>query len=328
MTEENLIIKYRNELFGVATLMIILCHSTSIVPFSSRISNLISYGTIGVYIFLFLSGIGLYYSFQNNNNVLQFYKKRFCRVMIPYIFIAGWWYGIKYLVFEKGNITYFIYELSMLSFWREHKGAWFVAAIIPIYILYPFLFRWLEKGSRYFKTSILIFFIMCIAFSVTYINKDLYNHLSQFFVGGVIFLVGNCVAESIKMNTFNGRWLFIIGIVLFGIKSVTSLKRNIFFCDISVGMMTISIMFILVFLINKCGKICKTMLVKIGAVSLESYLFNIFLLQAVKYWDDIFLVNSDKIYRIYLYTLIMVLGLLLAYLSQKIIKNVERVKCS
>ena len=70
------------------------------------------------------------------------------------------------------------------------------------------------------------------------------------------------------------------------------------------------------------------MLVKIGEVSLESYLFNIFLLQAVKYWDDIFLVNSDKIYRIYLYTLIMVLGLLLAYLSQKIIKNVERVKCS
>ena len=75
-------VKYRKELFGVATLMILLCHSVSIVPFPDRIGTFISYGTMGVNVFLFLSGIGLYYSFNKNGDIIAFYKKRFMRVIV------------------------------------------------------------------------------------------------------------------------------------------------------------------------------------------------------------------------------------------------------
>lgn len=184
MKEELLITKYRNELFGIATLMIVLCHSVSIVPFPNSLSNIINYGTMGVNIFLFLSGIGLYYSLKNNGNIFEFYKKRFTRVIIPYLFIGGLWYGIKYLICGKGDIAQFLYELSTLSFWIEHKGAWFVAAIIPFYLFYPLLFKWLENGRRILKTSILIFVILLFAFYLSKINLGLYIHLSQVLVGG------------------------------------------------------------------------------------------------------------------------------------------------
>ena len=78
---KNSLTEYRNELFGIATLMIVLCHSVSIVPFPESLGHLISYGTMGVNIFLFLSGIGLYYSLKNNGDYLEFYKKRFVRVL-------------------------------------------------------------------------------------------------------------------------------------------------------------------------------------------------------------------------------------------------------
>ena len=322
---------YRGELFGIATLMIVLCHSVSIVPFPGGLATLIAYGTMGVNVFLFLSGIGLYYSLKNNGNYLVFYKKRFIRVIVPYLFIGGLWYGIRYLICEKGNIVQFLYELSTLSFWKEHKGAWYVAAIIPIYMLYPLLFRWLEKGKRALKTGLLIELILLSALYISSVNIPLYNHLSQIIVGGCIFLIGNYVAESIRMDIFNGRVLFIAGLVLFTIKSVTPLKEIQIFCDMSVGMLSISIIFIINIFIKYSGKLCRCMLVKIGSISLESYLFNIFLLQAIKYWGNIFLTNDDFIYRLVLYIIIMILGLALAFFSsvtiKKLMKSVEEKRC-
>ena len=330
-SEKSPLTTYRKELFGIATLMIVLCHSVSIVPFPGSLGHLISYGTMGVNIFLFLSGIGLYYSLKNNGNCLDFYKKRFIRVLIPYLFIGGLWYGIRYLVCEEGNIAQFLYELSTLSFWREHKGAWFVAAIVPIYIIYPLLFRWLEKGNRVLKTGVLIAIILLIAFYISNINIQLYIHLSQIIVGGCIFLIGNYIAESVRMDTFNGKALFIAGLVLFTIKSVTPLKEIQLFCDMSVGMLSISIIFIIILFIKYSGRLCRCMLAKVGSISLESYLFNIFLLQAIKYWENIFLTNDDFIYRLALYIMIMILGLAIAFLSsvtiKKIMKSMEEKRC-
>ena len=235
------------------------------------------------------------------------------------------------MICEEGNIAQFLYELSTLSFWREHKGAWFVAAIVPIYIIYPLLFRWLEKGKRALKTGLLIAFILLIAFYLSNINIQLYTHLSQIIVGGCIFLVGNYVAESIRRDTFKSRVLFIAGLVLFAIKSVTSLKKIQIFCDMSVGMLSISIIFIINIFIKYSGRLCRCMLVKVGSISLESYLFNIFLLQAIKYWGNIFLTNDDFIYRLVLYIIIMILGLALAFLSsvtiKKLMKSMEEKRC-
>lgn len=320
-TAKSSLTAYRSELFGIATLMIVLCHSVSIVPFPGGLATLISYGTMGVNIFLFLSGIGLYYSLKNNGDCLIFYKKRFNRVIVPYLFIGGLWYGIRYLICEKGNIVQFLYELSTLSFWKEHKGAWYVAAIIPIYMLYPLLFRWLEKGKRALKTGLLIALILLSALYISSVNIPLYNHLSQIIVGGCVFLIGNYVAESVKMDTFNGKKFFFFGIVLFVVKTITPLKRIQLFCDIAVGMLSISIIFLYIIFLEHCGNLCRKKLIKIGSISLESYLFNIFLLQGVQYWDSIFLSKTGFVYRLILYIIISSLGIALSFCSKMLLEK-------
>ena len=57
-----LISKYRGELLGVATLMIVITHSIAIINFPPMIEKILGLLTTGVNVFLFLSGIGLYYS--------------------------------------------------------------------------------------------------------------------------------------------------------------------------------------------------------------------------------------------------------------------------
>lgn len=54
----------------------------------ASVYNLI-FGSIGVEIFLFLSGMGLFFSMRKNENVLCFYKKRLKRLSVPYVLIGG-----------------------------------------------------------------------------------------------------------------------------------------------------------------------------------------------------------------------------------------------
>lgn len=77
----------------------------------------------------------------------EFYKRRFQRVIAPYLLIAATWYGIKYLLIQQ-NPTGFFYELSTLSFWIDHQGAWYVAMLVPVYLIFPLFYNWVEDGNR------------------------------------------------------------------------------------------------------------------------------------------------------------------------------------
>ena len=56
---------YRTELMGVATLMILVCHIVAYVPMPMSLYYILAFCDIGVDIFLFLSGMGIWYSIDN-----------------------------------------------------------------------------------------------------------------------------------------------------------------------------------------------------------------------------------------------------------------------
>lgn len=67
----NILSKYRNELYGFSILWIILFHGINVKPSAlskelSVFTGVIKHGSIGVEIFLFLSGFCLYYSLKKN----------------------------------------------------------------------------------------------------------------------------------------------------------------------------------------------------------------------------------------------------------------------
>lgn len=76
---------------GFATVCILLCHAKlhSVIMLDILL-KIMALGQDGVQIFLFLSGIGIYFSIsslQNNINLWAWYKKRFLRLFLSYLII-------------------------------------------------------------------------------------------------------------------------------------------------------------------------------------------------------------------------------------------------
>lgn len=59
--------KYRNEIFGMAALGVIATHGKTAAYSMPWLQTIFGYGGAGVFLFALLSGMGLYFSFSNNN---------------------------------------------------------------------------------------------------------------------------------------------------------------------------------------------------------------------------------------------------------------------
>ena len=73
----SLISRFRTQLMGIATIMIIACHApASNVLMPSSIAKLLSLGNWGVDIFLFLSGVVVYYSLRKRGGGIFLITKK------------------------------------------------------------------------------------------------------------------------------------------------------------------------------------------------------------------------------------------------------------
>ena len=92
---------YRSELMGWAILWIMMLHFTftQIKP----LGFLAQYGFAGVEIFMFVSGFGLYFSLDKDNNLFRFYKRRLLRIF-PTYYILGIF--ASFLLYYDSVITY------------------------------------------------------------------------------------------------------------------------------------------------------------------------------------------------------------------------------
>lgn len=292
MDNKNILIKFRTQLFGIAAIGVIAVHSNSIINYPNIIKKIFGYGGLGVYIFAFLSGIGLYFSLKNRgDSKADFYKRRLVRIFLPYLLIAGLWYGVKYLFIQQDIIS-FLYELSTVSFWAEHKGAWYVAMLIPLYLIYPWYHDWLEKGNRNIKIVIIGISWLVLTVMISFFNPALYEHLSQVLSSILIFIVGNYIAEKIYNKKYNPIWLFIFSLVFFiGKTLLTTIVNNVVISSLAAAFLGVALTIGLAWTLDKTNVIfVNKTLGFLGKYSLELYLTNIFLLQAYKYFhlDTIF----------------------------------------
>lgn len=159
----NLISKYRTTLMGIAALMIIFCHAPQYgVSMPNSISSIMLRGGLGVDIFLYLSGVGCWYSLSRGWEQKQWYYKRLIRIFIPYLLMQ-----FPFWAFRIFNGSFSIVDelmvFSTVNFWLYHVGAWYVALLIPLYILTPFIYKILELGNRVFIASLIVIIIITIS---------------------------------------------------------------------------------------------------------------------------------------------------------------------
>ena len=280
----DILSKNRNLLFGIAALGVLVVHSIEFVKWPTFLNKLCGFGGVGVYVFAFLSGMGLYVSMSRNSaegGIRKFYQKRFLRVGLTYLLIAGCWYTIKHMILNWSPLN-FLYELSTLSFWLDHKGAWYVAMLIPLYLVYPFLYKILSGKNQGFVITALSSSILLLSFFLYVTNKGLYSHLIQVMNSLFVFVLGNYMGiKLLDRGKISLLWL-VISLLAYPVRALIPV-----ICDsVFLGNFTYALLGISVCILgNVLSKILPTLLRRVlewlGSISLELYLTNIFLIQAL-----------------------------------------------
>jgi surface polysaccharide O-acyltransferase-like enzyme len=144
---------YRTEIMGACAIGIILCHANlAHVALPSVFRTILGMGNFCVDIFLLLSGIGICFSLEKlaDGGLGRWYARRFMRIIIPYLIIYVPYYLWRCIA-NQYSIWRFFYYISTLGYWMEHDGAWFLALLIPLYLISPFLYKFLKNRSAWEK---------------------------------------------------------------------------------------------------------------------------------------------------------------------------------
>lgn len=196
----SLISKNRDTVYALSILWIMLFHMT--IRFRSPsleiIQTLKDYGNTGVEIFLFVSGISLFFSFSKNPSIRQFYAKRIKRVLVPYLILAIVW--LSYIdIYHDHDIKSFIFDLLRINlFVTGRRTFWFITVILICYLIYPFVHRIYEKMNYSVLSLALVLGAMLL------INLALSKLWSKWSLSEIlwtripIFLLGSWLGKYVK----------------------------------------------------------------------------------------------------------------------------------
>lgn len=273
--------KFRSELMGIATLMIILCHANVYgVYMPSIMSRVCGYGNFGVDIFLLVSGVGISYSIQRSgitglHDLVKWYRKRYSRILIPYLLVSITILSVK-TVITDGDWLVLLYNLSTLSFWTHHNSAWYVALLIPLYLLSPLFYR--ISNMFVFNNIKLGGGMLALAAQVLSMyhfmgENVIWENITFCLCRVTSFFIGMALAPVLKAG-HNVNILY----VLFTFLPLYYLSHNLFPNDKFQIFLVLPIISMMIWLLEKVSneKLNNT-LVWISRISLESYLCNIYL---------------------------------------------------
>lgn len=307
---------------GIATIFIILCHANGNIEYLPDIlCHILVYGNYGVDIFLFVSGMGMFYSLdgiekENVSSYNKWLKKRYKRLLIPYLLIYVTIYFLRLLFTSTCSFSDFLLGISTLEYWLYHRGAWFVALLIPLYCITPFMGNLIDSAKkRWMPTLILMLFVFVLSIINLPLDTPIWCNNIQWVISRVpIFILGYYIAPMVRAGK-KLRCSLVLPIVI----SFTVLKM---YSGIHITL-TIPILIILGYVIPHILRftwIDKT-LSFMGNISLESYLTNIGLAFLLRNMPFDFHAHGNCL----MYSIVVVIGIPMAYLanvySKRLIKK-------
>lgn len=198
----QLISKYRGQIMGVASIMVVLLHFVSeLYPdfYIPGVTLILSRGNIGVDVFLLVSGMGLWFSMSKNADPIAFWKKRINRVLLPTLGISLLYWIWVDLLTDNRSIGLFFLDWTGLSFWINGTTTiWYVSLILILYLLYPLIYQIQCRNNIYSALIILLTIVAgCIMFGVL---PDIYNKYEIALTRVPIFLIGSLLGEFLQKD--------------------------------------------------------------------------------------------------------------------------------
>lgn len=247
----------------------------------------LSKGNLGVDVFLFLSAIGLSKSMETNN-IKDFYKHRFYRVVLPFFLIAiPFFIWLDFIQLQDGVLP-FVFNVTTLNYWLTgNHPTWYIAFIIIMYFLFPILYRW-DNKTNHVSTVLLLFLSVVSEYFMFKLGFFLYNTSERALSRVPVFMIGLLSAESILsckkikywellMWLFVGLWSFIM-ISLYPPQIVV---LRYIYCPIAISIIVCYAFF------RKSVKLdfLWKFLAWIGGISLELYVVHVLVIRFIKVTD-------------------------------------------
>ena len=224
--------RYRNEIYGVSILWIVLYHAFMIGYEWPVYLAFLKCGLAGCDVFLFLSGISLYFSYLKYESKFRFYVKRMLRIYIPLftIFLPYLVYALRFQDISTSKyIVAICARISGILFWiNGNQQIWFISLIIVLYLSYPLIMQFISGGKDdkgYFvRTMILCISELALMLLVMKLFPSYYEDAQIALVRLPVFTVG-CYMGPYVFNHFHipGKVLYlclvvsIVAFVVFGI---------------------------------------------------------------------------------------------------------------
>lgn len=227
MMELGKISKHRSELMGFAIIIVMLFHVG--LPCSSAFFGLRRMGNLGVDIFFFLSGVGLWYSWAKQQNWKRFYLNRALRIYPAWLIIAGYFYISRFVVGRTsyplpfggtGNAVADSYIdlagdlLFNWDFWLyDELTFWYVPATMMLYIFAPFYMELVRRHSV-FRWLLVLPLMWCIIVQYVTPVHQAVGHIEIFWSRVPVFFLGINCAEAIKQDRQVDRqaWWMVFGL--------------------------------------------------------------------------------------------------------------------
>ncbi len=321
------ILDNRAALMGAMIILIMIFHTR--LHYNSHFTQIFAgWGFGGVDGFLFLSALGLFYSFTKDNCIKSFYKKRFVRIIPSYLIIVFFANLLK----GNTNLTDILIQVSTIGFWIPHflnYFDWFVPSLIILYLSFPFYYKFFIKSPRKVTVSFIFVFIVS---SLLYALFNNYNINMMYFLCRVpVFLLGVFFAycNYSKSNFLKNKefiytsvlvsiigfilWFFFKSVLTYGQFNGSTLNWTLFILIIP-GFLYVLTLFI------ESNKLLNKVLSFLGGISLELYLIHEHVI--FKYALSLRNFTSTSLPMIFIFLFLSLVSVLLAFAVHKLVSYV------
>lgn len=310
--------RFRGEHMGMAMLFIILFHV--FLPRTDDFFGLRRIGNLGVDMFLFLSGIGLWFSWAKvkvesfsdfNKSYLSFYKRRLQRVYPAWFIIACIYYiprdlfagDLSLPLGGAGWVEALGDILINWDFWLHDEGTfWYIPATMMLYLFAPPYMELIRRHPIY-RWLVVVMVMWCVLVQyVTPIHQAV-GHIEIFWSRVPIFFLGINMGEAVRRkDSLDGQSIWMIWIMFIMTLSTSIwLEQEIHgrFPLFLERMLYIPLTVTTIILLNRVFRRTPSWINKpiawVGSISLEAYLIHIeFVLKPIEqyhlgYWPTFLL---------------------------------------
>ena len=183
--------RYRSELMGTAILFVILFHVG--LDRYDIFYGLKRCGNIGVDMFLFVSGVGMWFAMAKNHSLSRFFRHRYLRVYPTWFLLACLFYIPDYLGPRAYSVslTDLVGDIAVnWDFWLyDELTFWYVPAVMMLYFFVPAYVRRIKRSAVWRWLPVLMI-VWCVAVQWVRPPHKSVGHIETFWHRVPLFFIG------------------------------------------------------------------------------------------------------------------------------------------